>query len=245
MSFTRPTASKIQTKGGKNQTKQTQYQTYWQCCSIRVSMTIISTSALCCPLSLSKPYFEPRPCSCVSASPSFAPTPFHKGGMVASAQLLCSSTGTSRKQAGFCISSLWLVTHHLVREKGMRWETGDGVVYVDLKTQGRKKTFWGMEISIGERASCSKWREAHILWNLAGVEDLPPGKKMQNRDLSTQLGDSLYHKMKSWGDFWDQLNQAPPVITCLQQQLRMIFCLFFNRTLTEDSWIFNILLVQL
>lgn len=54
-------------------------------------------------------------------------------------------------------------------------------MYVDLKTQQREKTFWGMEISIGERASCSDWREAHILWNLSGVEDLAPGKKMQNK----------------------------------------------------------------
>lgn len=74
-------------------------------------------------------------------------------------------------------------------------------MYVDLKTQGRKETFWGMEISVGEMASWSKWGEAHILGNLAGVEDRAPGKKMQIRDLITQLGDSLYHKTKSWHDF--------------------------------------------
>lgn len=58
----RPAASRIQTKGDKKQTKQTQYQRYWQYCSIRMSMTLILTSALCCPLSLwglSESYFEP------------------------------------------------------------------------------------------------------------------------------------------------------------------------------------------
>lgn len=49
---------------------------------------------------------------------------------------------------------------------------------------------------MGERAS--KWIGAHVLWNLGEVKDLAPRKKMQTKDLSTPLGDSLYHKAKSW-----------------------------------------------
>lgn len=168
---------------------------YWQYYSIMMSVTLILTSVL--PLEPTGPeralLWATWTYSHVSDSPSFAPTPFHQGGMVAPAQPLCSSAGTSRKQVGFCIPSLRLVTHHFVRSKGIRWRRGCCVC--GPEDPGKKRN---MEFSIGEMASCSKWGEAHILGNLAGVEDRAPGKKMQNTDLITQLGDSLYHK-KSLG----------------------------------------------
>lgn len=215
---------------------------YWQYCSIMMSMTLILTSVL-----------------------PFEPTGPERALLWATwtyshvSDSLCSYSFPQRRDGGFCTAPLlycwdkqktswvlhlfdwWHTTLSDQKGSGGR----EGVVYVDLKTQGRKETFGSMEISIGEIASCSKWGEAHILGNLAPVGDHAPGKKMQIRDLITQLGDSLYHKTKSWHDFWDQLSQAPPVITCLQQQLTMTFCLFFNGTLTWDSWIFNILHVQL
>lgn len=99
---------------------------YWQYCSIMMSMTLIWTSVL--PFEPTGPgralLWATWTYSHVSDSPSFAPTPFHKGRMVASAQPLCSSAGRSRKQVGFCISSLRLVTHHFVRSKGIRWRRG-------------------------------------------------------------------------------------------------------------------------
>lgn len=57
------------------------------------------------PYGLSRPFLEPLG-PAVSASPSLVPAPFHKGGIMAFAQPLCSSTGTSTKQGAFCTSAL-------------------------------------------------------------------------------------------------------------------------------------------
>lgn len=209
--------------------------------------TLILTSALCCPLSLwglSEPYFEP-----------LGPATLCVCGF------LCSYSFPQGRDGGFCTGRSWnkpkpnwfshlfpligdTPFHQRKRDEVQHRRgccvCGLGDPEEKCGTLGHGD-FWGGV----RRALCSKERETHILWNLSRVQDLASGKKMQNRDFSTPLGDSHYHKTKPWNGFWDQLSQGPPVIACLQQELKIMYSLSFNGTLTEDCYIFNILHVQL
>jgi len=117
-----------------------------------MSVTLILTSSLCCSLSLqglSKPYFEPPGPAAV-----FLP-PLPLLLLLSTKQRWWLLLGPcalplahAENKTYFHFSSLWLVTHHFIREKGMRRDRGEGVGYVGLRTQG----FRDMESSVGKRA---------------------------------------------------------------------------------------------